>query len=128
MRIAVISMTNRLLSGAIVKYLQERSELMPMRINDETKGKIYDICKAHDASVLLMEVTKLPPFTLSERLEAAAVIRRELGTCKIALLCDDKADPDTAERIKEAKKLGLIDNFFYNSVSGEYLSAALDTL
>ena len=38
MRIAVISTQNRLLSGAIIKYMQERSELRPVRIledNDE---------------------------------------------------------------------------------------------
>ena len=61
LRVGVISTQNGLLSGALVKYLQERGEIL-------------------------------------------------------------------AERVKDAKKNGVVDGFFYSSVSGEYLAAALDSL
>ena len=129
MRIVVISMANRLLSGAMIKYLRERGELMPLRvIDDKGAEEPYATCMAHDASHLLMEVTKVSPFTLKERLATAREVRASLPRCKIALLCDDLADPDTAEQIKEAKKHDLVDGFFYSSVSGEYLAASLDAM
>ena len=129
MRIVVLSMANRLLSGAIIKYLMERGELMPIRIIDnKNEDEPCSTCKAHNADVLLMEVMKVPPFTLNERLKTARMIKEMLPECKVALLCDDNADPDTAEQVKDAKKSGLIDSFFYSSVSGEYLSAMLDAL
>lgn len=129
MRIIVISMANRLLSGAIIKYLRERGELFPIRVNDCNKrDEPYDTCKSHNADILLMETLKMPDFTLDERLETAKLVKEDLPNCKIALLCDENANPDIAEKVKNAKKLGLIDSFFYSSVSGEYLAAMLDAL
>lgn len=122
-------MPNRLLSGAIAKYLQERGELLPLKVNDYTKqNEPCATCNSHQADILLMETGPLPFFTLSRRLETAEQVRKNLPHCKIVLLCDEKANPDTAEKVKDAKKMGLIDGFFYSSVSGEYLAAMLDSL
>ena len=129
MKIIVISMQNGLLSGAIAKYLCERGEMMPERVlNHSRKDEPCSTCKSLGASVLLMDTSRIPPFTLENRLETAKNVRRQIPGCKIALLCDDSADPETAERVKNAKKMGLIDGFFHSSVTGEYLAAALDTL
>ncbi len=129
MRTIVISMQNNLLSGAIVKYLTERGELMPERILDHSKkDEPYASCEALNADVLLMDISRLPSFTLNKRLETARRIRENLPKCKIALLCDENADPDIAEKVKDAKIMGLIDGFFHSSVTGEYISAALDAL
>lgn len=129
MRTIVISMQNNLLAGAIVKYLIERGELMPERIqNPNKKDEPYLSCEALSADVLLMEISRLPNFTLNRRIETAKKVRQILPECKIALLCDENADPDIAEKAKDAKIMGLIDGFFYSSVTGEYISAALDAL
>lgn len=129
MRIIVISVQNGLLAGAIVKYLRERGELMPMRVQDHSKkSEPYDSCKNLNAGVLLMDVTHIPPYTLEYRLQTANRIRETLPNCKIALLCDEKTDPDIAFKVKESKKLGYIDGFFHSSVTGEYIADALDVL
>ena len=129
MRTIVISMQNNLLSGAIVKYLIERGELMPERVLDHSKrAEPYATCQALDADVLLMEISRLQYFTLDKRLETARKVKEDLPKCKIALLCDEHADPDIAEKVKNAKMMGLIDGFFHSSVTGEYISAALDAL
>ena len=75
MRIAVISTQNRLLSGAIIKYMQERSELRPVRILEDNDEEPLKTCKSVQADVLLMEVNQIPPFTFSQRRSAAAQIR-----------------------------------------------------
>lgn len=129
MRTIVISMQNGLLAGAIVKYLMERGELIPERVlNHSKKDEPYTTCQALNADVLLMDISRLPNFTLNQRLETANKVRKTLTNCKIALLCDEQADPDIAEKVKEAKMVGLIDGFFHSSVTGEYISAALDAL
>lgn len=129
MRIIVISMENNLLSGAMIKYLMERGELIPERILDHSKkDEPYTSCMALNADVLLMDISRRPQFALEERLETAKRIRQALPKCKIALLCDENADPDIAEKVKDAKMLGLIDGFYHTSLTGEYISAALDAL
>ena len=98
MRTIVISMQNNLLAGAIVKYLIERGELMPQRIQDPNKAdEPYASCEALNADVVLMEISRLPNFTLDRRIETAGKVGKEMPKCKIALLCDEIADPDMAE-------------------------------
>ena len=122
-------MQNNLLAGAIVKYLIERGELMPEKIQNPSKeDEPYLSCQALNADVVLMEISLLPNFTIDRRIETARKIKTTLPKFKVALLCDENADPDIAEKIKDAKMMGLIDGFFYSSVTGEYISAALDAL
>jgi hypothetical protein len=128
LRNIVISVQNVLLSDAIMKYLRERAELRPERVRPDRVSETVDICCGVGAEVLLMEVTRMPPFTLEKRLELTAELRETLPGCKVALLCDENAEPELAEQVKEARKLGRIDGFFYASVSAPYLSAALDAL
>jgi len=128
MRTIAISVQNTLLSDAIVMCLKERAELRVQRLLPQQMPDAVGICRTIQARVLLMEVTRIPPFTLPERLAIAAAIQAALPSCRIALLCDERADADLAEQIKTAKQFGKIDAFFYASVSAQYLAAMLDTL
>jgi len=128
LRAAVLHMQNNLLSGAIAKYLRERGELMPQRVIRNSGDEPLLSCRSVSASVLLMEVTRIPPFTIGERRAVIAKVRAACPECRIALLCDENADRDTAEKVADLKKAGVIDNFFYSSVSGDYLAAALESM
>ncbi|MDD7077464.1 MAG: hypothetical protein PUI42_04955 [Lachnospiraceae bacterium] len=128
MRIGIISTQNGLLSGALMKYLEERGEIMPQRILSSDPDEPFKTCLSLNADILLMEVTRVPLYTLAERMTTISEVRRKIPKCKIALLCDENADQELAEQVKDAKKNGLIDGFFYSSVSGEYLAAALDSM
>lgn len=128
MKAAVLQMQNNLLSGAIAKYLEERGELMPQRVVTNSGDEPLMSCKSVNAAVLLMEVSRVPPFTLEQRKTAIAKVRAACPGCRIALLCDENADRDTAEKVADLKKLGVIDSFFYSSVSGDYLAAALESM
>ena len=48
--------------------------------------------------------------------------------CKVVLLCDENSSPELAERVKTARYKGLIDTFFYVSVSLSYLKDVLESL
>ena len=48
--------------------------------------------------------------------------------CKIVLTVDENNEKNAADRVRRAKKDGLIDGFLYGSVSSAYLAAFIDTL
>jgi len=48
--------------------------------------------------------------------------------CKVVLVVDENTEQKLADRVRQAKKSGLIDNFIYGSVSATYLSAVIDAL
>ncbi len=129
MKVIVLSIQNNLLSGAILKYLIERGEMIPKRVqNHNDPNEPYQSCITLNADVVLMETSNVYHFTLDKRLNTIEKLRKDLPNCKIAILCDEYANPEIAERIKDMKALGLIDGFFHSSVTGEYISAALDAL
>ena len=48
--------------------------------------------------------------------------------CRIVLVVDENTEKKLADKVRLAKKDGLIDNFIYGSVSATYLSAVIDAL
>ena len=63
-----------------------------------------------------------------ERLELRSSIRKADPHCKIVFLVDEKIDAKIAEEVKEAKLMGLIDQFIFSSISASYLAALMETL
>ena len=55
-------------------------------------------------------------------------VSEKIPTCKLVMLCDENSAPDIAREVANAKKDGLIDAFFYSSVTEKYLTAALASL
>jgi hypothetical protein len=75
-----------------------------------------------------MEVTWVESTTLEDRIREGKQIRQLVPHCKIVLLCDEKVSPEIAKAVIEAKRLGQIDAFYYSSLTGKYLIAALYAL
>lgn len=80
------------------------------------------------ADILLMEVSRLPAYTLENRLSLIACVRKVMPNCKFVLLCDENVDPELAHRVMTVRQDRLIDAFLYASVTHAYLTAALDAL
>lgn len=128
MKNIVISMQNTLLSEAIARAFSDTGEF---RIEQILPGKTNDtlsLCCAMQAEILLMEVSRLPAYTLESRLKLIDCVRRAMPNCKFVLLCDENGDPELARRVKIARQDHKIDAFFYTSVTPGYLTAALDAL
>ena len=120
MREIVVSMQNTLLSEAIARLLAETGEF---RVDDT-----FSLCRAAQADILLMEVSRMPAYTLESRLKLIECVRRALPNCKFVLLCDENSDPELARRVMIVRQDRLIDAFLYASVTPAYLTAALDAL
>lgn len=128
MKNIVISMQNTLLSEAIARAFSDTGEF---RIEQILPGKTNDtlsLCCAMQAEILLMEVSRLPAYTLESRLKLIECVRRAMPNCKFVLLCDENGDPELARRVMIVRQDRLIDAFLYASVTPAYLTAALDAL
>ena len=65
---------------------------------------------------------------IDERLKIRNAVKKQNSDCKIVFVVDEKTEKKLADKVRLAKKDGLIDNFVYGSVSSTYLSAVIDTL
>ena len=128
MKNIVISMQNTLLSEAIARAFSDTGEF---RIEQILPGKTNDtlsLCCAMQAEILLMEVSRLPAYTLESRLKLIECVRRAMPNCKFVLLCDENGDPELVRLVMIVRQDRLIDAFLYASVTPAYLTAALDAL
>ena len=123
-----ISIQNGLLAEGIIRMLHENGEFQPFRITSSKKNSIVSICQVQGADILLAEVSYAAGATIEGRLTEARALRTERPECKIAFLCDENSSPEIAKEVMAAKKDGIIDAFFYSSVTAKYLVAALDTI
>ena len=124
----VISVGNGLLCDAIAGALRRCGQFRCQSVPPERSRDMTGVCRGCRCDVLLMEVSRLPGATLPERLCAGDAVRALVPGCRVALLCDEVADPELAQQVTQARQLGRIDGFLYASVTEAYLTAALEAL
>ena len=129
MKKIVVSIGNGLLAEAITQMLTDSGEFQPFRLLVGTKkNDLVDQCEMLSAETLIAEVSYANGTTIGARIAEVKELRKKLPNCKIVLLCDENSAPDIAREVMNAKKDGLIDTFFYSSVTTKYLLAALYSL
>lgn len=87
----------------------------------ESPMNTVELCRLYKPFVLIMEVTGYTPWLLCERLKLRDKVKTVCPECKIALIVDSNSEKQAARDIRDAKKNGLIDQFFYGSMTAEYL-------
>ena len=90
-------------------------------IRTESPKDTLELCQVYKPYVLIMEVTSYTPWKLDERLNLREQVKAVCPECKIALIVDSNTERQAAKDIRDAKKNGLIDQFFYGSMTAEYL-------
>ena len=128
MKNVVVSMQNTLLAEAVARSLAETGDFRVEQVLPGKTDDTFSLCRAVQADILLMEVSRLPAYTLENRLKLIECVRRALSNCKFVLLCDENSDPELAHRVVIVRQDRLIDAFLYASVTPAYLTAALDAL
>lgn len=127
MRRVVVDMQTMLFADAIATALEKFDSDFEV-FQSESPDKTLDMCTNTEANVLIMEVTSYTPWKLDERLKIRNTVKKQNSDCKIVLVVDENTEKRLADKVRLAKKDGLIDNFIYGSVSATYLSAVIDTL
>ena len=90
-------------------------------VRAETPNDTVELCQMYKPFVLVMEVTGYTPWLLCDRLRLRDEVKSVCPDCKIALLVDSNTEKQAAKDIRDAKKNGIIDQFFYGSRTSEYL-------
>ena len=117
MKNIVVCIGNGLLSEAIMNMLRSSGEFKPFRVLIQKKSNIANDCEALSADILLLDVSYASGTTMETRLKEVKQVREKIPTCKLVMLCDENSVPDIAREVANAKKDGLIDAFFYSSVT-----------
>lgn len=129
MKKIAVSMRNRFFADSVMFMLERAGDFCPACITETASDKIILECRAIHPEILLLDVTPTSEETMvSGRLNMIKKLREILPDCKIAIFCDEVAHPEQAHETMRAKQDGLIDNFFYASVTGEYFAAALNAI
>ena len=127
MRRIVVDMQNALFTDAIAAALRNFDSVFEV-FESELPQKTAELCGDVRADVLIAEVTSCTPWTFEDRMKTRSELKKICRRCKIVLTVDENNEKNAADRVRRAKKDGLIDGFLYGSVSSAYLAAFIDTL
>lgn len=127
MRRVVVDMQNALFADAIATALRNFDSDFEV-YQSESPAKTTDMCAFTEANILIMEVTAYTSWKLEGRMKIHNEVKAQSPSCKIVLVVDENTEKKLADKVRQAKKDGLIDSFIYGSVSSTYLSAVIDAL
>ena len=116
----VESMQNYLFADSIATAFKN-SDYDITVVRAESPRDTIELCRVFKPFVFLMEVTAYTPWLLCERMKLRDEVKRVCPDCKIALIVDSNTEKQAAKDIRDAKKNGIIDQFFYGSMTAEYL-------
>lgn len=120
MRKIVVDMQNFLFADSVATAFRSSGYDIDV-IRTESPKDTLELCQVYKPYVLIMEVTSYTPWKLDERLNLRKQVKAVCPECKIALIVDSNTERQAAKDIRDAKKNGLIDQFFYGSMTAEYL-------
>ena len=120
MKKIVVDMQNFLFADSIAAAFKNSNYDIDV-VLAETPQDTVELCRVYKPFVLVMEVTAYTPWLLCERMKLRDEIKATCPDCKIALIVDSNTEKQAAKDIREAKKNGIIDQFFYGSMTAEYL-------
>lgn len=123
-----IRMQNVILAEGIIMALRENGNFIPYKLSAAKMADTVTDCEALHPDILLMSVSYSPEENIERCLAICEAVHKSLPKCKTVFICDENSYPDLARKVVSAKENGIIDSFFYSSVSGKYLSDALYAL
>lgn len=127
MKRLLINMRNCLFADSIEQALKrENIDFETYRVNEP--DEVIQTNAWFMPYAVLMEVARIPQFTVSERIRIAEKVKEENPECKIILIVDENTDKEVADDVRQTKKDGLIDEFIFTSISSSYLVAILDAV
>lgn len=120
MKKIVVDMQNFLFADSIAAAFKNSNYDIDV-VRAETPQDTVELCRVYKPFVLVMEVTTYTPWLLCERMKLRDQVKATCPDCKIALIVDSNSEKQAAKDIRDAKKSGIIDQFFYGSMTAEYL-------
>ena len=120
MKKIVVDMQNFLFGDSIATAFKNSNYDIDV-VRAESPRDTLELCRVYKPFVLVMEVTAYTPWLLGERMKLRDEVKAVCPGCKIALIVDSNTERQAAKDVRDAKKNGVIDQFFYGSMTAEYL-------
>ena len=120
MKKIVVDMQNFLFGDSIAAAFKNSNYDIDV-VRAESPRDTLELCRVYKPFVLVMEVTAYTPWLLGERMKLRDEVKAVCPDCKIALIVDSNTERQAAKDVRDAKKNGVIDQFFYGSMTAEYL-------
>lgn len=128
MKNLVIGIKNRLLAESVEMAFSRQADYRVERVDLFEPHMLLSACEAVGADVLLMDASQSCGNTLEAKLAAVGQIKEKLPCLKVAVICDTTSDNSVADKVIAARRTGQIENFYFESVTSEYLVASIDSL
>lgn len=127
MKRVIVAVQNTLISEAVMYSLKKR-DMLAERATDGTPEGITAACGAFFADVLFMDVTRFGCGLFDNRIKTAESVKKNTPQTKVCFVCDNVSDAELSFKVANAKKLGVIDAFFYQSVPSNYIADVISTM
>ena len=127
MKRVIVAVQNTLV-GEVVSYALRKHDMLVEKACGDTPDDIANICGVFLADVIVLDVTRFGGGSLSNRIKTADKVKANNPNVKICFICDNVSDADLSFRVADAKKMGHIDAFFYQSVPSDYISDVISTM
>ena len=128
MRRIIINMKDYVFADAVAQSLRADPRGDFTVQNAASPEEVRQYSRLCEPFAVLLEVTRYPPYGLEERLKIRNAVKKIHPDCKVVLVVDENSEKEVADRVRQAKKDGQIDQFIYGSISAAYLVALMDTL
>ena len=120
MKKIVVDMQNFLFGDSIAAAFKNSNYDIDV-VRAETPQDTVELCRVYKPFVLVMEVTAYTQWLLCERMKLRDEVKTTCPDCKIAIIVDSNTEKQSAKDIRDAKKNGIIYQFFYGFMTAEYL-------
>ena len=127
MKRVIVAVQNTLV-GEVVSYALRKQDMLVEKAYGDTPDDIANISGVFLADVIVLDVTRFGGGALSNRIETADKVKKNNPNVKICFICDNVSDADLSFRVADAKKMGHIDAFFYQSVPSDYIADVISTM
>ncbi len=127
MKRVIVAVQNTLVCE-VITYALKKHDMLVEKATGDTPEEIANVCGAFLADVLVVDVTRFGSGAFDRRIKTSDLVKKNNPKAKVCFVCDNVSDADLSYRVANAKRLGVIDAFFYQSVPSDYIADAIDAL
>lgn len=127
MKRVIVAMQNALISEVVISSLKKCNMFVEKALNDVPE-LILNICQLFFCDILFMDVTRFGGGAFDNRIKTIDLVKKNNPEIKICLICDNVSDEEISFKVADLKRLGVIDEFFYQSVPSDYIADIISTM
>lgn len=127
MKRVIVAVQNALVSEAILYALKKRGMFVEKLLSSEPQ-RVAPMCSALFADILIMDVTRFGDGSFDNRMKTVEAVKKNSGNVRVCLVCDNVSNAELSIKVTNAKAMGLIDAFFYQSVPSDYIADVISTM